>query len=392
MIETLYLIWRYLVYHKVKTGLVVASITLILYLPFALRVLVRQSAGELTARAEATPLLVGAKGSPLELVLNSLYFATDTPTQMKYEEFQRVLDSDLAVPVPLYTRFRSHKNPIVGTSLDYFEVRGLRLASGRNMVMLGECVIGSKMAQDLNLKPGDSVVSSPESVFDLAGVYPLKMPVAGILEPAGTPDDSAVFVDVKTTWVIEGLAHGHQDLADPSASAAVLKTEGNTIVANSSIVQFNEITESNADSFHFHGNQIEFPLTAVIAVPYSPKSGTMLQGRYLGGEEQVQIVSPTSIMNSLLETVLTVEHYAVAAAFIIGAATIATAGLVFLLSARLRAGELRTLHRIGGSTLRIRGLIAGEIAMVLLTSAILACAMTALTAQFGFRIFQFILF
>ena len=38
-------------------------------------------AKELTARAQATPLLVGAKGSPLELMLNSLYFESDTPPE-----------------------------------------------------------------------------------------------------------------------------------------------------------------------------------------------------------------------------------------------------------------------------------------------------------------------
>ena len=45
---------------------------------------------ELTARAQATPLLVGAKGSPLELVLNSLYFESDVPAAMPYAEADRV--------------------------------------------------------------------------------------------------------------------------------------------------------------------------------------------------------------------------------------------------------------------------------------------------------------
>ena len=55
------------------------------------------------------------------------------------------------------------------------------------------------------LKAGDSLVSSPESLFDLAGVYPLKMYVAGVLNKSHTSDDLAVFVDLKTTWVIQGL-------------------------------------------------------------------------------------------------------------------------------------------------------------------------------------------
>ena len=63
---SIYLAWRYLAYHRFKTAILVLSITLIVYVPVGLRVLVSQSAEQLTARAGATPLLIGAKGSPLE--------------------------------------------------------------------------------------------------------------------------------------------------------------------------------------------------------------------------------------------------------------------------------------------------------------------------------------
>ena len=49
MRNTLYLAWRYLAYHRLKTTILVTSITLIVYLPVGLRVLVEQSARQLTA-------------------------------------------------------------------------------------------------------------------------------------------------------------------------------------------------------------------------------------------------------------------------------------------------------------------------------------------------------
>ena len=70
MRDVLYLAWRYLSYHRLKTGILVTALTLILYLPVGLRVLVDQSSRQLTARAAATPLIVGARGSPLELCPN----------------------------------------------------------------------------------------------------------------------------------------------------------------------------------------------------------------------------------------------------------------------------------------------------------------------------------
>ena len=90
MRQTFYLAWRYLAYHRFKTAILVTAITLIFYLPTGLRVLVEQSSKQLTARAVATPLVVGAKGSPLELVLNTLYFRADYPTPMRHEQVTRV--------------------------------------------------------------------------------------------------------------------------------------------------------------------------------------------------------------------------------------------------------------------------------------------------------------
>ena len=276
MRDVFYLAWRYLAYHRFKTMILIGSITLILFLPAALNVLVGQSARELTARAEATPLLVGARGSPLELVLSSLYFESDNPALTTYAQAVRLGETGLALPVPLYVRFQARGHPIVGTTLDYFELRRFRVATGRTMAVLGECVLGSAAAESLGLGPGDSLVSSPESVFDLAGIYPLKMKVAGVLVPSYTADDRAVFVDLKTSWVIEGLVHGHQDLSAPEAAATVLKRTGDTITANASVVQYNEITEENIDSFHFHGDLSDYPVSAVIAVPHNRKSGTIL--------------------------------------------------------------------------------------------------------------------
>jgi len=79
-----YLGWRYLRHHPGKTTILISSITLIAYLPVGLSMLVDEGAQSLRARAAATPLLLGARGSPVELTLNSLYFSTDTPALTHY--------------------------------------------------------------------------------------------------------------------------------------------------------------------------------------------------------------------------------------------------------------------------------------------------------------------
>jgi len=383
MRDVLYLAWRYLVYHRLKTAILVTSIMLIIYLPIGLNVVVKQSAEHLTARAAATPLLVGAKGSPLELALNSLYFSSEHPELIDYSEATLVQDSGLADAIPLYVRFRSRTHPIVGTSLDYFSFHGLNFAYGRPMAVLGECVVGANVAESLDVKPGDAVISSSETVFDLAGVYPLKMKVAGVLARTFTPDDDAIFVDVKTAWIIEGLGHGHQDLAGPDAAQGVLSRSEENIVANASVVQFNEITEDNVDSFHFHGDLSSYPLTAVLVVPRDEKSGVILRGRYAADTATSQIIRPVSVIDELLDTILTIQQFIVAAVIIVGLATVATAALVFMLSLRLRRREIDTMVKIGGSRPRVVSMLLAEVFIVVILSSSLAAVLTLVTWRFG---------
>jgi putative ABC transport system permease protein len=384
----LYLAWRYLAYNRWKTTILVGSIMLIIYLPVGLNVVVEQSGEHLNARAQATPLLVGAKGSPLELTLNSLYFSLDTPELTTYAEATSIIDSGLAEAIPMYVRFRSRSQPIIGTSFEYFGFRGLELAAGRMPALLGECVLGAAAAEALGVGVGDAAVSSPETAFDLAGIYPLKMNVVGVLAPNFTSDDNAIFVDVKTAWIIEGLGHGHQDLADPDASSAVLNRSEDNIVANASLVQFNEITEDNIDSFHFHGNLDNYPLTGVIAVPKDEKSGVILMGRYLDSEANRQIVRPRDVVGELLDTILTIQQFIVAAVFIVAVATIATASLVFLLSLRLRRREIDTIGKIGGNRTHVASMLLAEVVIVLVLGSALAAGLTALTWRYGSAVIE----
>ena len=383
MSDLLYLAWRYVAFHRWKTTVLVLAITLVVFLPVTLNILVERSAAQLMERADETPLLIGAKGSPLELALNSLYFEGGAPDVMRYADAQVVQESGLAQPVPVYARFSASGYPIVGTTPDYFEFRQLKLASGRSVVMLGEAVIGAEVARNLGLHLGDAIVSAPESAFDLAGVYPLKMNIVGVLAPAYSADDKAVFTDIKTTWVIEGLGHGHQDLADKAAASTVISRDESLIVANASLVQYNEITPENADSFHFHGDTSGYPINGMLVVPNDAKSGVIFQGRMQTAESDLQIINPAEVITALLSTVFTVQQFVIAAVAVVGGATVMLAILVFLLSLRLRQRERLTLFKIGGSRGVIAGVMAAEVLTVLIASLLIATVLTALVGAYG---------
>lgn len=371
MFDSLYIAWKYVSYNRIKTFVLIACITLISFLPFSLQLLLDESEVQLMSRAANTPLMVGAKGSALDLVMNTLYFGDDVPELISMTASDRIAETDLSLPIPMYVRFKARGHPIVGTTMDYFEFRGLTIDHGRQFAVLGDCVLGAKVAKSLALKPGDSLISSPESLFDLAGVYPLKMKVAGVLKKSHTSDDLAVFVDLKTAWVIQGLGHGHEDISKLKDPTLILKRTASNVAATAKLYHYTEITEKNMAAFHFHGNLSAYPISAVIAVPYDTKSGTILRGRYLSKEETQQIAKPEEVIDSLLQNIFRIKNVLDAVIAVVALATILAVILVFTLSLRLRQHEIQTIFKIGCSRMTITKLIGAEILIIVFSSTML---------------------
>ncbi len=373
MTNSFYIAWRYIAFNKVRTATLVACVTLIAVVPLVLQLLLAESEAQLLSRAESTPLLLGARGSSLDLVMNALYFDDEIPQLLSMAAVDQLDETGLALSIPLYVRFKARRFPIVGTTLDYFDFRGLEIAEGRQLALLGEAVIGAEVAERLQLAPGGSLLSSPETVFDLAGVYPLKMRVVGVLRRAHTPDDLAVFVDLKTAWVVQGLVHGHEDLALNDDPAVVIDRSKDNVVASAKLLEYTEITEENIDRFHFHGDPQQYPLSAVLVVPNDEKSGAILQGRYLEDQRVFQMAVPRTVIDGLLANIFRIKDVLDAVVLLVGLATVLALVLVFALSIRLRQREIRTVFRIGGSRTTIVALLGAEIAIIAAASVFL-CA------------------
>ena len=228
-------------------------------------------------------------------------------------------------------------------------------------------MVGSVVAKKHKLSPGDSVISSPGSIFDPAGVYPLKMKIVGVLHPTGTPDDKAIFVDLKTTWIIEGIGHGH-DEADKIGESGLLKSdrEGEFKI-NASVEHYNEVTAENAKNFHFHGDTGEFPVTAAIVIPETPKARALYRAK-IDERNDIQVILPSKEMDELFETVFRVQKIVVGILVLIGLATLGIGFLVFSLSHRLRISEFRNLSNMGADPALMRWLVAFEALFVLVAS------------------------
>ena len=388
MSGSLYLAWRYLAHHRIKTAVLVGSSPSSSSSRWRSRSWSARASVRSRRGAEATPLLVGAKGSPTELV------GSTRSTSRRRAGAAPVRPGGACDRDRLRARGAALRALPVPRGPDRRDLAGLLPvppapdrrrpsddAAGR---LRGRCPRGGAPGP----RARRTVISSPESVFDLAGVYPLKMRVTGVLAPTDSPDDDAIFVDVKTAWVIEGRAHGHEDLSKPEAHAGVLERKGNRITANASVRQYNEITDANVASFHFHGDPATFPVTAILAVPHDEKARALLMGRYLGAEERYQILQPVAVVDELLDTVFTIQRFVVAATVLVGLSTLATAVLVFVLSLRLRKREIETMIKIGGARAGISAVLILEILVVLAASALIAVVLTLITRAFAAEVMR----
>ncbi len=362
----------YLGFHWRKSLVLVAVTALILSVPLGLERLLAAAERQLAERAETTPLLLGARGSRLDLAVGALHFGADPPEPVTMAAVDAVWESGLASAIPLHLGFTAREAPVVGTTLDYFDLRGLRIAEGRGLALLGEAVLGASVARRLGLAPGGRITTDPESLVDLSAGYPLRMPVVGVLAPTGTADDRAVFVDLRTAWVIAGIGHGHDDVAPQDGPAPAAE-----------LVAYREITEENVGSVHFHGDPAGFPVTAAILVPEDTRAATILRGRYLAADRPVQLVVPADVIGGLVERLFRVKRVLDAVVVVVGLAALMAAGLAVYLSLELRRGEFETAALIGASRWTVARLVLAETACLLAAAGALTALVVAAAGAFA---------
>jgi len=383
-VNALYLALAYLRFNWLRSTILVLVAALILSVPLISQTILDGARSTLTNRAEATPLVLGNRGSELDLVMNTLYFSDDSGEAITMAATDEIWDAALGLPIPINTAFETNDARIVGTSLDYFGFRGLEVAEGRQIAILGEALLGAEVAERLGLSAGDTIVSSPQNLFDLDGVYPLELNIVGVLAATGTADDEAVFVDIATTWVIAGIGHGHD---------GVFATDADTdeIVASAAIVEFNRITEENIDSFHFHGDPATYPVTGVIVVPDDTRAGTILRGRYLDAANPLQIVVPSEVVGRLVDRIFRIKSLLDAVTVIVGIAALAAVALAIFLSYRLRAREMQTAFKIGARRSMVLRLLFAETVILLGLAGLIALGIVIAVQSQGATIIAWLL-
>jgi putative ABC transport system permease protein len=212
-VTVLTIAWRYLQGRRVASALTVLSIALGVSLVIATTLL---TGGIRAGFIEGTTdygLVVGAKGSPTQLVLN-IVFRMDTPTpNISMDTYGDLKDDplvDVAVPVAMGDAFQGFR--YVATTNTYFAAfpwrrRTFTVAVGRLFredspdKPAYEAVLGAEAARRTGLRIGDRFYEGEE----MAG-YPLT--VVGVLSPTASADDRAIFFSLASFWEMNEVSRG----------------------------------------------------------------------------------------------------------------------------------------------------------------------------------------
>jgi len=361
----LYMSLRHAAHHWVQSVILAVCVAVTVALPLLSRVVISKYQRELTARAEATPLVVGAKGNRFDLVLAALYFRRASFEPMRLGDF-RTLFADVGsggVAVPMNVRFTARGLPIVATGVEYFELRGLSVRAGSPPARAGEAVLGAGAARLMGIGVGGTVFSDQLDSFDISKPPALRLHIVGVLERAGTPDDLAVFVDLPTAWVLEGRSHGHGDPVKGIPERLILERTDRSVSVSEEMIEYNEITPDNIATFHIHGSDADLPLSGGLFFPSTPKSGTIVAAR-ANMMRATQMVSPRGVIDELLSYVFKLRSLLDALFTMTAVTTVLLTALIALLTARVRAAEFATLHRLGCGRWFVARLLAAEFAMI----------------------------
>lgn len=159
-------------------------------------------------------LVVGSKGSPLQLILNSM-FHVDAPTgNVKIEDTAFLFNPKnpyikTAIPLSIGDSYKSYR--IIGTTTEFLDLYDAEINEGKLWAQALEVVVGNAVAKDLNLSLGSTFFSSHGfNEGDLEHDEGAPFKVVGILASSGTVADKLILTSYKSIWEVHG-EHGHTE-------------------------------------------------------------------------------------------------------------------------------------------------------------------------------------
>lgn len=239
----------------------------------------KQLEEKFTRNVAGIDMVVGAKGSPLQLILASIY-QIDAPTgNISLEEANRLTRNPLvksAIPLSMGDSYQGYR--IVGTNEKYLQHFEAEYEAGKVFSGAMEMVVGSKVAKNLELKVGDTFAS--QHGYDKEGDVheEKKFKVVGILKNTNSVLDQLMVTPLESVWAVHD-SH-HEEEAGKGANALKLLEE-----------------DTSTDEEHHHEEEAK-EITSMLIKFRNPAMG-MMMARSINQNTTLQTASPAIEINRL---------------------------------------------------------------------------------------------
>ncbi len=345
--------WKYLTFRPLSTGLNVLLLAMGLAIITVLLLIQDQFENKMNKDAAGIDLVVGAKGSPLQLVLAGVYHI-DFPTgNIPMEEAMKLTRNRLVkniIPMALGDNFQGFR--IVGTNHEYPDIYQAKVTEGNLWEIPFDVVLGTEVAARLELKVGDTFMGSHGISEGSHDHDQNDFKVVGILAEHGNVLDRLILTSIESVWLT------HDETGTEEGTEA---TEG---------ADDHERFQEPVAKMGFPETDIPRELTTLLIQYRNPMAAIQLP-RMINSGTVMQAASPSFEMVRLFELLgVGISLLQGLAYVLIG---ISGLGIFIALynSLKDRKYDLAILRAIGASRLQLVVLILFEGIMLTLLGAIL---------------------
>ncbi|MEW5009273.1 MAG: FtsX-like permease family protein [Cycloclasticus sp.] len=339
---------------KVSISLAMFSIAISILLLLGVDTIRKQAKDNFINTISQTDLIVGARTSPINLLLYSIFHigsATNNISYARYEEIASFKQVKWSVPISLGDSHRGFR--VMGTDSDYFRyyryanTQSLQLQQGEVFKDVYDAVVGYDVAQSLGYPLGHNIVLShgiAATKFSEHADKPFR--IVGILKKTNTPVDRTVLVS------LQGIEAIHVDWQSGARSALRIsaKKARQMGLQPKSITAFMLGVDNRITLFGLQRKINNFPNESLLAI------------------------MPGVTLASLWQTMGEFEKVLMAVS-----ALVLLAGLIGLLTALLttlneRRREMAVLRAVGAHAYHVVVLFALEALLVVMGGALLGIA------------------
>lgn len=292
--------WKNIWFKPLNTILSVILLTASVAIISLLILLQEQFEKQFSSNIDGVDLVIGAKGSPLQLILSAVY-QVDAPTgNISYEEAKTWMKHPFvktAIPLAFGDNYRGFK--IVGTTPGYLEKFDAKIQVGKIFEKNFEVIVGSEIAQKLNIKVGDKFFGSHGDAEEGEVHEEFAYVVSGIASPTGKVIDNLILSNIQSVWAMHE-SHNHEE---PHSENPAHGEEGH--------IHSEGDEHHDHDHSHEHHNRVgeekhhhdeiseEGKEITAVLIKFKNKMGFVLWPRLIAQNTDMQAASPAVEVNRL---------------------------------------------------------------------------------------------